>query len=91
MPINPKKYSCYGLKKIYTRNLITKKNSCGSKIPLPHPEGGRVIGKIKQNELDCRDAAPLSYVVIFLIYNPRITLRTGTLHCQTSAIYGKLL
>ena len=37
MPINPKKYSCYGLKKIHTRNLITKKNSCGSKIPLPPP------------------------------------------------------
>ena len=34
-PINPKKYSCYGLKKIHTRNLITKKNSCGSKIPPP--------------------------------------------------------
>ena len=31
-----KKYSCYGLK-IHTRNLITKKNSCGSKIPLPSP------------------------------------------------------
>ena len=25
MPINPKTYSCYGLKKIHTRNLITKK------------------------------------------------------------------
>ena len=36
-PINPKKYSCYGLKKIHTRNLITKKNSCGSKIPPPPP------------------------------------------------------
>ena len=36
-PINPKKYSCKGLKKIHTRNLITKKNSCGSKIPLPPP------------------------------------------------------
>ena len=36
-PINPKTYSCYGLKKIYTRNLVTKKNSCGSKIPLPPP------------------------------------------------------
>ena len=34
-PINPKKYSCYSLKKIHTRNLITKKNSCDSKIPLP--------------------------------------------------------
>ena len=32
-PINPKKYSCYGLKKIHTKNLITKKNSCCSKIP----------------------------------------------------------
>ena len=36
-PINPKKYSCYGLKMIHTRNLITKKYSCGSKIPLPSP------------------------------------------------------
>ena len=33
--INPKKYSCKGLKKNHTRNLIKKKNSCGSKIPLP--------------------------------------------------------
>ena len=33
--INPKKYSCYGLNKIHTRNLITKKNS--SKIPHPRP------------------------------------------------------
>ena len=24
-------------KKIHTRNLISKKNSCGSKIPLPSP------------------------------------------------------
>ena len=36
-PINPKKYSCFGLKKIHTKNLITKKNSCSSKIPLPRP------------------------------------------------------
>ena len=35
-PINPKRYSCYGLKKIHTRNLITKKHFYGSKIPLPH-------------------------------------------------------
>ena len=34
-PINPKKYSCHGLKKIHRRNMITKKNSCGSKIPPP--------------------------------------------------------
>ena len=32
-PINPEQYSCYGLKKIHTRNLITKKSSCGWKIP----------------------------------------------------------
>ena len=36
-PINPKKYSCYGLKKIHIRNLITGKISCGSKIPVPSP------------------------------------------------------
>ena len=36
-PINPKKYSCYDLKKNHTRNLITKKHSCGSKIPPPPP------------------------------------------------------
>ena len=31
----PKKYSCNGLNKIHAKNLITKKNSCSSKIPLP--------------------------------------------------------
>ena len=31
----PANLSCYGLKKIYTRNLVTKKNSCGWKIPPP--------------------------------------------------------
>ena len=34
-PINPKKYSCNGLNKIHAKNLITKKNSCSSKIFLP--------------------------------------------------------
>ena len=34
-PINPKKYSCNGLNKIHAKNLITKKNSCSSKIPYP--------------------------------------------------------
>ena len=33
--INPKKYSCNGLNKIHAKNLITKKNSCSLKIPLP--------------------------------------------------------
>ena len=36
-PINPKKYSCYGLKKIHTRNLIKEIISCGSKNSPPHP------------------------------------------------------
>ena len=36
-PINPKKYSCNGLNKIHAKNLITKKNSCSSKIPPPPP------------------------------------------------------
>ena len=39
-PSNPKKYSWYGLKKIHTRNLITKKNSCGPKIPLLSSHNG---------------------------------------------------
>ena len=34
-PINPKKYSCYGLKKIHTRNLITKKILAARKFPSP--------------------------------------------------------
>ena len=34
-PINPKKYSCNDLNKIHAKNLITEKNSCSSKIPLP--------------------------------------------------------
>ena len=33
--INPKKYLCYGLKKIHTRNLITKKIPAARKSP-PH-------------------------------------------------------
>ena len=33
-----KKCPCYSIKKIHTGNLITKKNSCDSKIaPLPYP------------------------------------------------------
>ena len=36
-PINPKRYSCFGLKKIHAKNLITKKNFFSSKIPLPRP------------------------------------------------------
>ena len=36
-PINPKKYLCYGLKKIHTRNLITKKIPAARKFPSPPP------------------------------------------------------
>ena len=37
-PINPNKYACYGLKKIHTRNLITKKVPAARKFPSPpHP------------------------------------------------------
>ena len=34
-PSNPKKYSCYGLKKIHTRNLIMKKIPAARKFPPP--------------------------------------------------------
>ena len=34
-PINPKKYSCYSLKKNSYKEFDNKKNSCRSKIPLP--------------------------------------------------------
>ena len=39
-PINPKKIFMLWPKKIHTRNLIPKNDSCGSKIPLlpPHPQ-----------------------------------------------------
>ena len=32
-----KKYSCYGLKKIHTRNLVTKKIPAARKSPPPPP------------------------------------------------------
>ena len=35
-PINPGKYSCYGLKKIHTRNLKTKNIAATQKFPAPH-------------------------------------------------------
>ena len=36
-PINPKKYSCKGLKKNSYKEFDNEKNSCGSEIPLPPP------------------------------------------------------
>ena len=35
MPINPKKYSCFGLKKNSYKEFDNEKYSCGSKIPHP--------------------------------------------------------
>ena len=32
-----KKYSCYGLKKIHTRNFMTKKIPAARKFPSPPP------------------------------------------------------
>ena len=49
-PINRKKYSCYGLKKTHTRNLITKKNSCGSKIPNTPPPGKFLLVESEMRE-----------------------------------------
>ena len=36
-PIYRKKYSCYGLKKINTKNLLTKKIPGAQKFPNPNP------------------------------------------------------
>ena len=30
-----------------------------------HSYGGRVIGKIKENDLDCRDTAPLAWNILY--------------------------
>ena len=35
--INPKEYSCYGLKKIHARNLITKKKNPAARKFRPPP------------------------------------------------------
>ena len=36
-PVNPTKYSCYGLKRIHSRNLITEKIFAARKFPTPAP------------------------------------------------------
>ena len=60
-PINPKKHSCYGLKKIHTGNLITKKNSCGSKIPLPPHNLSN------GPSLDCNEQLDISYIINIIV------------------------
>ena len=57
--INPKKYSCHVLKKIHTRNLITKKNSYGPKIPHPHHNFSNGPSQMK----------PLLYALCVIIYS----------------------
>ena len=50
-PINPKKYSCYGLKHSYKEYDDKKKNSCDSKIPhSPHNfSNGRPLAEVQTN------------------------------------------
>ena len=45
-PINSNKYSCYGLKKILTRNLITKKIPAARKVPTPPPQKKNVSNSV---------------------------------------------
>ena len=61
-PINPKKYSCYGPKKIHARNLIMKKKSCPSKIPHPphnFSDGPSLI--INSANIDTQTVNPFLY------------------------------
>ena len=76
-PINPKKYSCYGLKKIHTRNLITKKKSCGSKIPLPPHNFSNGPSLIKSFLLHPQGDAKLIYPThpVFLLMNNHLLKR----------------
>ena len=48
-PINPKKYLCYALKKIHTRNLITKKIPAARKFPTPPPHNFSNGPSLNQN------------------------------------------
>ena len=49
-PINPKRYSCHGLKKIHTTNLMTKKIPAARKFPTtPHPHNFSSGPSLNQN------------------------------------------
>ena len=61
-------------KKIHTRNLITKKNSCGSKISLPphnFSNGPSLTRCCKQfADIYCRRIRQLSYILSIVLYCP---------------------
>ena len=63
-----KKYSCYDLKKkIHARNLIAKKNSCCSKIPLPPLSSGTADSRDYSMYSYCDQAKlELALVLLFL-------------------------
>ena len=57
-PINPKKYSCYGLKLKFMKEFDKEKNFRGTKIPLPpsphnYSNGPSLIDKISLRDPQC--------------------------------------
>ena len=57
-PINPKKYSCYGLKLKFMKEFDNEKNFRGTKIPHPPPphnssNGPSLIDKISLRDPQC--------------------------------------
>ena len=56
-PINPKKYSCYGLKLKFMKEFDNEKNFRGTKIPHPPPHnssnGPSLIDKISLRDPQC--------------------------------------
>ena len=80
------KYSCYGLKKIHTRNLITKKNSCGSKIPHPPHNFSNGSSLFKAARLHCLSdvfVAVAQHNPVLQCWNTVVTIRNNvaTLCC----------
>ena len=60
-PINPKKIFILWPKKIHTRNLITEKNSCGSKIPPHNVSNGASLIHTKNQSL----SRPFFFTTLF--------------------------
>ena len=52
-PINPKKYSCYGLKQIHTRNLITKKEEAGKPVRAIYKQNSGLEGILSKHFFFC--------------------------------------
>ena len=62
--INAKKYSCYGLKKIHARNLITKKIPAARKFPPPPPSHNFSNGPPLNSDLTVKvNNTPLERVI----------------------------